>query len=36
VAGASVFAVVQKLGLKLAKASGDFLMIDRVERPGEN
>ncbi len=37
-AGASVFAAVQKLGLKLeaAKASGDFLVIDRVERPSEN
>jgi uncharacterized protein (TIGR03435 family) len=37
-AGASVFAAVQKLGLKLeaAKASGDFLVIDRVDRPSEN
>lgn len=37
-AGASVFAAVQRLGLKLesAKASDDFLVIDRVERPSEN
>jgi uncharacterized protein (TIGR03435 family) len=37
-AGVSVFAAVQKLGLKLeaAKASGDFLVIDRVEKPSEN
>jgi len=37
-AGASIFAALQKLGLKLeaAKASSDFLVIDRVERPSEN
>jgi len=37
-AGASIFAALQKMGLKLeaAKASSDFLVIDRVERPSEN
>jgi uncharacterized protein (TIGR03435 family) len=37
-AGASVFAALQKMGLKLeaAKASSDVLVIDRVERPSEN
>lgn len=37
-AGASVFAALQKLGLRLeaAKASSDFLVIDRVDRPSEN
>jgi uncharacterized protein (TIGR03435 family) len=36
--GSSVFAAVKKLGLKLdpAKASGQFLVIDHVERPSEN
>lgn len=37
-AGASIFAALQKLGLKLeaAKASSDFLVIDRVDKPSEN
>jgi uncharacterized protein (TIGR03435 family) len=36
--GASVFAAVLKLGLKLepAKGSAEFLVIDRIERPSEN
>jgi len=36
--GAAIFEAVQKAGLKLepAKGSGEFLVIDRVERPSEN
>jgi len=36
--GSSIFTAVQKLGLKLesGKGSGDFLVIDHVERPSEN
>jgi uncharacterized protein (TIGR03435 family) len=36
--GSAIFDAVQKVGLKLepAKGSGEFLVIDRVERPSEN
>ena len=36
--GASIFAAIQKLGLRLvaSKATTDFLVIDHVERPSEN
>jgi uncharacterized protein (TIGR03435 family) len=37
-AGSSIFAAVQKLGLRLgpAKSPSEFLAIDHVERPSEN